>query len=75
MPSVMGKGSMLLQNKTLPVESRCDANQFRCNDGLCIPASWQCDGDKDCSDHTDELECIGESGGGGVCPCLVLDLK
>lgn len=65
----MGKGSMLLQNQPLPVcvtaEPRCEDNQFRCNDGLCIPASWQCDGDKDCSDDSDELECIGESMGLG----------
>lgn len=43
------------------VESQCEANQFRCRDGLCIAASWKCDGDKDCSDYTDELNCTGKS--------------
>lgn len=67
------------KTKTLPVcltvEFQCEDNQFRCTDGLCIPASWQCDGDKDCSDYTDELDCIGESmGEGGGLNLILTDL-
>lgn len=57
--------SLLIPNKTSclsdVVESQCEANQFGCSDGLCIPASWRCDGDKDCSDYTDESDCAGKS--------------
>ena len=35
----------------------------RCSDGLCIPASWQCDGEKDCHAGDDEAAevCGGET--------------
>jgi hypothetical protein len=33
----------------------CTNDQFRCdNNTKCIPITWQCDGDVDCDDHTDE---------------------
>lgn len=32
----------------------CEANKFRCNDNRCIPYSWVCDGDRDCSSGEDE---------------------
>ncbi|XP_013134904.1 PREDICTED: low-density lipoprotein receptor isoform X5 [Papilio polytes] len=36
-------------------ESRtCTANEFRCKTGRCIPLSWRCDNEKDCSDGSDE---------------------
>ena len=34
----------------------CSAEHFRCGSGLCIPRSWQCDGEKDCP----ELEALDE---------------
>lgn len=36
---------------------RCKRNQFRCNDGTCIPLHWRCDSNTDCKDGTDELLC------------------
>ena len=35
----------------------CKSNEFRCANGLCIDASRICDGQTDCRDWTDELNC------------------
>ena len=29
-------------------------DQFRCNDGKCIPIAWACDGFPDCDNSEDE---------------------
>lgn len=38
----------------------CNERQFKCGDGKCIPVSFACDGDIDCSDGLDEnpKECM-----------------
>ncbi|XP_018013097.2 sortilin-related receptor, partial [Hyalella azteca] len=42
--------------------SACRSDQFRCErTGFCMPASWRCDGDSDCSDGSDERDCDGSS--------------
>ena len=41
----------------LPLAGGCAANQFRCQSGTCIPASYACDYYPDCTDHTDEFGC------------------
>ena len=36
----------------------CQEGEFRCEkDGTCINLDWRCDGDSDCSDDSDELQC------------------
>lgn len=38
-------------------EPECEAGQFQCNNGRCIPTLWICDDDDDCSDNSDEENC------------------
>ncbi|XP_068676353.1 very low-density lipoprotein receptor-like isoform X2 [Montipora foliosa] len=38
-------------------EFKCGENYFLCKDQRCIPDHWRCDGDFDCDDHSDELDC------------------
>ncbi|XP_038216734.1 basement membrane-specific heparan sulfate proteoglycan core protein-like isoform X5 [Zerene cesonia] len=35
----------------------CAADESRCNDGRCIPSSALCNGNRDCSDGSDEIGC------------------
>ena len=45
-------------NSTCPrVATTCANNQFACDNGVCIPEFWKCDGDNDCGDNSDELQC------------------
>jgi len=37
--------------------STCAGDRLTCNNGRCVPMSYKCDGDNDCGDMTDELNC------------------
>ncbi|KAJ8320481.1 hypothetical protein KUTeg_002068 [Tegillarca granosa] len=44
-------------NLKLCTDSPCEPNEFRCNNGLCAMKIWRCDGDRDCTDGSDEFNC------------------
>ena len=35
----------------------CDEDEFKCGNGMCIDIDWKCDGDQDCVDAEDEIQC------------------
>lgn len=39
------------------VDTDCTESEFKCNNTQCIPTSWRCDGDTDCKDESDEIDC------------------
>ncbi|XP_060729318.1 low-density lipoprotein receptor-related protein 8-like isoform X2 [Tachysurus vachellii] len=39
-------------------ETECEDGQFQCKNKRCIPTLWRCDDDDDCSDNSDEEECL-----------------
>lgn len=43
-----GEDEMNCRNHT------CHHLEFRCKSGTCIAAAWECDGETDCTDGSDE---------------------
>lgn len=39
-------------------EATCAANEFQCDDGACIQSVYRCDDSFECTDRSDELNCI-----------------
>ncbi len=46
-----------LGTSTPPTPSACQSGEFQCSNTMCIPADWECDGDNDCGDLSDEQGC------------------
>ena len=42
--------------RCVALNSSCNQNQFTCSNGECKTSSFICDGDKDCSDNSDESD-------------------
>ncbi|CAM1301835.1 SORL1 (predicted), partial [Pycnogonum litorale] len=40
-----------------PHSLTCSPGQKQCDNDLCIPSKWWCDGDNDCGDFSDEAHC------------------
>ncbi|KAG7472084.1 hypothetical protein MATL_G00104850 [Megalops atlanticus] len=41
----------------IPVGGPCKADQATCQNGECIPRDYLCDGERDCTDGSDEIKC------------------
>ncbi|XP_038077007.1 low-density lipoprotein receptor-related protein 12-like isoform X2 [Patiria miniata] len=55
---VSSSGFMIEYFKGESSTSSCPRNQFRCGVGNCIPQWWVCDDMYECSDNSDEANCI-----------------
>lgn len=46
--------SFLLSHRHVSVGRHCPLDEFQCNNTLCKPLGWKCDGEDDCGDNSDE---------------------
>ncbi|XP_041126813.1 low-density lipoprotein receptor-related protein 8-like isoform X1 [Polyodon spathula] len=49
---------LLKQHSSKETKTECENGQFQCKNERCIPAIWRCDDDDDCSDNSDEENCV-----------------
>jgi len=42
---------------TPPSPGHCQRGEVPCDNGVCIPLDYLCDGDYDCTDRSDEANC------------------
>ena len=47
---------------TLTLDNTCHPGEFQCDNSICQPLLWRCDGGNDCGDNSDENPALcGES--------------
>lgn len=46
--------TFLLCHHRVSVGRHCPLDEFQCNNTLCKPLGWKCDGEDDCGDNSDE---------------------
>ena len=62
----VGRKVKLLINLSFLLAMReCDSSEFQCSNRQCVHSTYQCDGDNDCGDMSDEQQC--ET---CMCPCV-----
>jgi len=81
LPHAMGMSAHLPAKSATPTlppegaETTCPPNQLRCDVWRCVPKRYLCDGDLDCVDGKDEMNCPGESEGGLSLSIVVASIK
>ena len=52
---------------SLPAKKTCEGNEFQClSDAVCLLLVWRCDGDFDCADGSDEINCTNVADNGNI---------
>ncbi|XP_012935564.1 sortilin-related receptor [Aplysia californica] len=55
-----GNGETMIEDGTCVTAENittCATDHLRCRNGHCVLALWKCDGDDDCGDFSDEIDC------------------
>ncbi|XP_025834721.1 sortilin-related receptor-like isoform X2 [Agrilus planipennis] len=51
------------------VSNTCGPGYIACKNNLCVPKGWTCDGEDDCGDNSDEINCKVQTCGGNQFVC------
>lgn len=57
LPQLPGSGlgaRLAVHSAPRPSVRTCPLDEFQCNNTLCKPLAWKCDGEDDCGDNSDE---------------------